>query len=1012
MLCKLCAVSILCTQAALSADPSGLVPSDLRCEHLESPLAVESPAPRLSWKLASDRRGARQSAYRIIVASRLDALDRVSGDVGDADFRDSKALPDAADLWDSGKVESAETLLVPYAGKRLGSRQECWWRVRAWDEEGRPSGWSAPASWTMGLLEEGDWEARFISFRDESPLHADRGSLHLPPARYYRKEFRLGGGSGRASGVGSGGGAAGRPADRTVRRALLHASALGIFELHLNGRRVGDAWFEPGWSDYARRAYYRTHDVTGLLARGPNAIGAIVADGWYAGYLGYALLVGYGPNRAGRSIYGKTPAFLAQIEIEYEDGSREIVPTDASWKTTGEGPVREADFLMGEAYDARRELRGWSEAGFDDGGWESAVLAEANGSTRAVFHDQAGDREVELGFVRPGRLQAYPAPAIRVTGEIRPIRMTEPAQGTAIFDLGQNIAGVVRLRVRGTEGTTVRVRHGEMLHPDGRLMTENLRRARATDTYVLRGDPDGETWTPRFTYHGFQYVEVTGLPEPPDLSAVTGLVVHSDTPLASSFECSDDVANRIYQNVVWTQRANFVEVPTDCPQRDERFGWTGDAQIFVRAAAYNADVAAFFTKWMDDLEEAQRSFGAYPDYAPYPMTHGRPGKSFATGWMDAGIICPWTIWRVYGDTGILERHHDSFTRFMEFRQAISPGFLGVAIGNGWGDWLSLGETTPVEYIDACYHARTARLMSEISAALGKRVEAADYLRRLESIRKAFREAYVEPDGSLRVPTQTAYALALSNGLVPEALERAAADRLARMVEENGYRMATGFLGTQPLLPVLSAHGHHDLAVRLFQSRRFPSWGYEVVNGATTIWERWDSYTKDDAFGRHNAAMNSFSHYAFGAVCEWMFRSLVGIDAEEPGFRRILIRPGPPSPGSNPEVEPIRWVKARHESPRGTIRCDWRRTEDAFELEVRIPANTSATVEVPATGGVGERAVPEGAVPEDGHPVEEAVVTEGGRPLEGHPHVEVVGRRGGRIVLRIASGAYSFRSVAR
>lgn len=928
-----------------------LRPIELRCEHLQDPLGIDETAPRLTWKLESTLRGQRQSAYQVLVASSLSLLAR-----------------DRGDLWDSGKVRG-DTTTVAYAGKPLASRMRCYWKVRAWDRSGNAREWSRPASWTMGLLQPSDWRAEWISYRDQSPLHTNRQELHLPPPRFYRKAFH---------------------ASQPVRRATLYATALGLYEMHLNGKRVGDALFTPGWTDYRRRVYYQTYDVTPLVSRGENALGAIVADGWYSGYVGYGLLVGYGPGRVGRYFYGKTPALLAQLEIEYADGSREIVGTGPDWKVTDRHPIREADILMGERYDARLEIPDWSQARFDDSQWPSAVPAAANGSLRAKYYDAAGEREVELGFIRPERLEAYPGVPVRATQEIRPVRVTEPQPGVYIFDMGQNFSGVVRLHVSGPAGTEVRLRFGEMLHPDGRLMTENLRKARATDTYILRGDPLGETWTPRFTYHGFQYVEVTGYPAPPgqlpSLETITGIALHSDTPLTSTFECSDPMVNRLFQNVVWTQRANFFEVPTDCPQRDERLGWMGDAQIYVRAATYHADVSAFFNKWLREVEESQLPNGAYPDYAPYPMFHGKP-DGYGTAWTDAGIICPYTIYQVYGDTRHLSRHWNSMRRFMEFRKRRSPDLKGVKAGNEWGDWLSLGETTPIEYVDAAYFAHSADLMARMATALRKTDEAAEYRNLFERIRDRFQRDYLKADGTLSVDTQTACALALAFDLAPEAQRQKLADRLAEKIRANGNRMATGFLGTRPLLPVLSAHGHHDLAVLLFQSRQFPSWGYEVENGATSIWERWNSYTRESGFG--NAAMNSFSHYSFGAVSEWMFASLAGIDTDGPGYRKILLRPGPPRPGSNPYQTPVNWVRAGYRSPRGLIRMDWKREGARFELYTAVPANTTATLYLPARSA--------------------RSIREGNLPLEKARGVRFLRMEGDRAVLQLGSGRYQFVS---
>lgn len=945
---------------AARAVPPGV--THLRCEYLENPTAVDTRRPRLFWHLDSDERGQRQTAWRVLVAS-------------------SRALLDAerGDLWDSGRVDGDATSHIAYAGQTLESRQPCFWKVRVWDKDGKASRWSTAASWTMGLLEPGDWQAEWISFRDTAPLHARREELHLPPARHYRKEF-----------VATG---------RAVRRATLYATALGIYEAWLNGRRVADAFFTPGWTDYRRRVYYQAHDVTGLVEPGTNRLGAVVADGWYAGYLGYGLLVGYGPHQTGRNIYGKTPALLAQLEIEFEDGSRQVVGTDPTWQVSSDGPYREADFLMGESYDARREDPNWcrpaalalSAAGPSPAwSWEPAVRAADNGRVKAPFTDGAGTREQEFGFIRPAKLEAYPAPPVKFIQELPAKSVTRRPDGTHIFDLGQNFAGVVRLKVRGPAGAKIQLRHGEMLHPDGRLMTENLRKARATDTYVLRGDPAGEVYVPRFTFHGFQYVEVAGYPGEPGLDAVTGIVLHSDTPLTSGFACSDPLVNRLFENVVWTQRANFLELPTDCPQRDERLGWMGDAQIFARTATYNADVAAFLTKWLREVEEAQLPGGAYPDYCPWPFQHG---KAFATAWTDAGILVPWTMWQAYGDTRLLERLWPSMTRFMAWRQAGAKDDLGVQHpdGNTWGDWLNLNEPTPLEYVDTIYYALTAQRMAEMAAALGRTPEAGVYRALFGRIKAAFARKYVGPDGALTVETQTAYALALDAGLLPDELRLPAARRLARRIRDNDTRMATGFLGTKPLLPALSANGQHDLAARLLQSRRFPSWGYEVENGATTVWERWDSFTREHGFngvaGNQNASMNSFAHYAFGAVGEWMFRTLAGIDTDGPGFRRLLIRPSPPAPGSNPEHPAISWVRARYDSLHGLIRVHWRVLDGRFELDLTVPPNTAATVWLPASDTSGVR--------------------ESGRPLRSVKGVKLLGHAEGRARLEVTSGPWRF-----
>ncbi|MEQ8849635.1 glycoside hydrolase family 78 protein [Botrimarina sp.] len=958
LLLLLTCVLAACSAATPASSAEGLGVQRLRCEYLRDPLGIDETRPRLSWIVTSDKRNQRQTAYQIQVASGIEAL---------ADGR--------PDRWDSGRIESDRTTFVEYAGKPLASRDRCYWRVRCWDAQGVPSDWSEIALWTMGLLEGSDWSAEYVSFADDSPVHKDSESLYLPAARQYRKDFE---------------------AAKKVRRATVYATALGVYELHLNGQRIGDRYFAPGWTDYDRRAYYQTYDVTGLVQQGDNALGAWVADGWYSGYVGFGLLVGIGTESIGRYTYGKTPAVLAQLEIEYDDGSRDTISTDASWKVTGEGPIREADLLMGEAYDARRELDGWASPGYDDSRWDPAVLAKDQPRVTAQFVEyrdpeqpgqapQKHSRPIDLGFQRP-RLEAFPGEKVVVTQELPTQSVTRQGEGTYLFDLGQNFAGVIRLKVKGPVGQRVKIRYGEMLHPDGRLMTENLRTARATDFYTLRGDPDGETYQPRFTFHGFQYVELSNFPGEPTKETVTGLALHSDTPLVSELECSDPMVNRLIENIRWTQRANFLDLPTDCPQRDERLGWTGDAQAYVAAAAYNADIGAFYTKWLRELMESQRPGGQFPGYAPYPFQHE---WSFGTAWADAGVICPWTIWQAYGDTRVIDHCWPGMVRFMEFHQRTTKDGLGIAHGNSWGDWLAQEDQPPLEYIDTVYKAISAQKMIEMAEATGRDAAADRYRAYLDRLKRAFADKYFDDDGALKLTMQTAYALALQADLVPDELrERAGADLAAR-IKANGARMATGFLGTRPLLPTLTATGQNDLAVFLLQSHEFPSWGYEIDQGATTIWERWDSYTRDDGFGRHNAAMNSFAHYAFGAVAEWVFADLAGIRADGVGYGRVTIRPMPPTPGSNGDHEPIDWVRARYESIRGPIRSEWRVDGDRFELTAEVPANTTATVHVPADSAES--------------------VTLDGAPLGETPGAELTGYEAGRAVVRVGSGVWSFAS---
>jgi alpha-L-rhamnosidase len=907
--------------AAVTGPEQGLAAKRLRCEWLVDPVGVVTIAPRFSWEVDSQERSQRQTGYRVLVASDPALLE-----------------PGRADLWDSGDVTSSDTLGIAYAGTPLSSGQQAFWRVQATDRDGEATPWSDVASFTMGLLTADDWSGEWIIAAGEPPLHTNRSTLHLPPARHFRKPFATA---------------------KQVTRAVLHGTALGIVDFSIDGARVSDDLFAPGWADYHRRVPARSYDVTSLLAdEGQHCLGAVLADGWYAGYLGYGLLVGYGPHHTGRAIYGAVPALKCVLDIDYSDGTRERIVSDTSWLATREGPIREADFLMGQRHDARLEMPGWNTAAYEPADhWLPALPAASTGRITAPFFEAGVEREAELGFSEPEQIDGYAAEPIRITELLPAVSVTEQAPGVFLFDLGQNIAGVARLAVEAPAGTEIQLRFGEMLHPDGRLMTENLRRARAVDTYICAGN-GLETWTPRLTYHGFQYVEVSGLPAgtTPAPEMITGCVLHNATPLVGSFACSDPLLTRFWKNTQWTQRANFIEVPTDCPQRDERLGWMGDAQIYARTASFNADVAAFFTKWIEDVREAQVASGpeagAYPDYAPYPYAHGKPGAVFGTAWTDAGVICPWTMWQVYGDTRLIEEHWPSMEAFMAWRLRRDPKLAGIETGNTWGDWLNVNETTPIPYVDLCFHAWSCQLMAEMAEALGHDEATERYRQRHADIAASFRRQHVREDGSLAIETQSACVLALQTGLVAGEAAGPVVEQLVQRILANDVRMATGFLGTKSILPVLSAYGHHDLACRLFQSRDFPSWGYEVEQGANTVWERWDSFTKEHGFdgftGSNNAAMNSFSHYAFGAVMEWGYRTLAGIDCLEPGYRRIRIRPMIPSASSNPDRDPVSWVRADYDSPRGLIASHWRREGEQLVMDVIVPANTTAEVHVPAT----------------------------------------------------------------
>jgi alpha-L-rhamnosidase len=893
----------------------------LRCEYRVDPHGIDETAPRLSWALESEGRSQTQSAYRVLVAA------------NEEDLEAEENL-----LWDSGRVESSRSVGIEYGGEALRSGSSCLWKVRVWDEVGNPSPYGGPAVFEMGLLERSDWEGGWISLGEGPPQDVDppTGDEYddagpgLDPSPYLRKEFRL---------------------EKPVRRARLYTTACGVYEPYVNGRRVGEDVLAPGWTNYRERVQYQTYDVTGLLAEGWNVLGAVLGDGWYAGF------VGFDPKHRGAH-YGSHPHLLAQLEVEHGDGTTQTLVSDGSWKSST-GPILYSDLLVGESYDARQEIPGWAEPGFDDSGWYGVGV------------EDLGD----------ALLVAQPDEGVKVSGEVEPKAVTEPKSGVYVFDMGQNMVGWVRLKVRGEAGTEVTLRHAEALNPDGTIYTTNLRFARATDRYVLKGGGE-EVYEPRFTFHGFRYVEVTGYPGEPPLEAITGRVVHSATPPTGSFECSSPTVNQLQSNIVWGQRGNFLSIPTDCPQRDERLGWMGDAQIFVRTAAFNMDVAAFFEKWMIDVEDAQSPEGAFPDVAPL---FGERSEAFlkkgSPAWGDAGVIVPWTIYKTYDDTRIIERHYDAMTRWMEYLREANPDLLRKnRMGNNYGDWLSpKGDYTPKDLLATAYWAYDAKMMAEMAEALGREEDSQLYEDLFKSIKHAFNEAYVAPDGRIKGDTQTSYVLALHMDLLPEELRPAAADHLVRAIEREDWHLSTGFVGVGYLCPVLTETGHSDVAYRLLNNETYPSWGYTIRNGATTIWERWDGWTEENGFQSPN--MNSFNHYSLGSVGEWLYRYVAGIDLDPQtaGYGRIIIRP---HPGGG-----LTHARGEYDSVHGKIVSAWNIEGDRFKLEVTIPPNTTATVHVPVMG--------------------DAEISESGKPIEHVEGVKISSMDEGEVVLAVGSGDYEF-----
>jgi len=911
-------VSILLPLGALAAlsrppqPPLGV--TGLRVEYLTDPhpLGIDAAPPRLSWRITSTERNTVQAAYQLQVARSA------------TDLAQRENL-----LWDSGRIASDASVFVDYAGPPLESRTSYFWRVRVWDASGRASAWSATGAWETGLLQPADWTAAWIG---TAPPPGTADSLPSP-SPLLRRAFRVSG---------------------TVRSARLYATSLGLYEVYLNGQRVGDLLFTPGWTSYHRRLQYQTYDVTSLLRPGDNAVGAMLGDGWYRGHLGF-----FGR----RNLYGRRLALRLQLEIRYRDGRTERIVSDPQWKTIP-GPVLASDIYGGETYDARQEHPGWAAAPYDDHDW--AAVAPLDPPAAALV--------------------APESPPVRRVRALRPVAIRRAPSGETVFDLGQNFTGWARLAVRGPAGTVVTLRYAEVLDRDGNLYTANLRRARQTDRYTLKGEGE-ERYEPHFTFHGFRYVGATGLPAPADTGTVTGIAVSSDLAPTGSLETSDSLLNRLQQNIVWGQRSNFLDVPTDCPQRDERLGWTGDAQVFARTAAFNMDVAGFFSKWLADLAADQDPSGSLPWVIPNPLGGDSTRFAGTAGWGDATVIVPWTVYLAYGDRRLLERQYPSMRAWVEYERRRAGADLIWRPGWQFGDWLAFhsddpsypGATTGTDLIATAFLAHSADLLARAAAALARDADAARYTELFRAVRAAFDREFVSAAGRVGENTQTAYALALAFDLLPDSLVPEAAERLAADIRARDVHLTTGFLGTPHLLPVLSATGHTGLAYELLTQRSYPSWLYPISRGATTMWERWDGIRPDSSF--EDPGMNSFNHYAFGAVGDWMYRIIGGIDGDSraPGYRHSRIAP---QPGAG-----LARARASLETFYGTLTSAWQRDGQRFVLDVTVPPNTSAEVTLSET--------------------QVQRVGEGGRALNGDPGVRDVRQIGRDVVVTVGSGNYEF-----
>lgn len=815
-------------------------------EGFTNPLGYHDASPGFSWKLPEDVK--HQTAYRI----------EVSGE---------------SVVWESGWVESDQSVLVPYGGEYLQSRQQIEWRVQFRDESEVTSDWSEPGTVELGLLTKNDWSAKWVRPATDAPDNIEKVSL-------LQREFDL---------------------DSPVRKARLYVTARGLFEVSLNGEKVGNDYFANGFTSYSNRLDSLTYDVTDQLQRGENSLDALLGYGWYAGRFGWS---------GQRQNYGDYPELLLQLEIVYEDGRKERIVSDENWRASMDGPILSSSIYDGEHVDARRE---W-------GNWQSVLAGPGLGSARIVPKPFAPVRETEFLSVK---------------------EIIEQEDGRYIFDLGQNMVGWARLNIPVVEGQTIRLSFAEMLNPDGTMHTDNYRTAKSTDFYTAAETGTVE-WEPKFTFHGFRYVELSGLPEgvTPQKDWLTGVVLHSDLARTGSFETSHAKLNQLQSNIIWGQRGNFLDIPTDCPQRDERAGWTGDAQVFVGTSMFNYDSHAFWKSWLASMRDDQMENGNIPDIIPDIL-----GKGGSPGWVDAATFIPWEIYLRTGDTEVLTENYEMMESLLGwYRSQMVDGLMPDI--QGYGDWLQpyssndrFGDT-PHSILGLAFYGRSSQVMADVAAVLGNEQDARKYLAEAESVAESFADYYFDVEGRLQnVPeTQTSYLLAIEFDLIPESMKELATQNLVRLIDEADGHLRTGFLGTPYIVSVLEEMGREDLAFSILFKESYPSWFYSINQGATTMWERWDSYSLENGFS--GAGMNSLNHYAYGAIGQWMYERIAGLapDPENPGYKHFFVRPLVPAQ--------LEWAQAELETAYGKAFSGWKKENGKIILEVTVPPNTTATIEFP------------------------------------------------------------------
>ncbi|MDT0677181.1 glycoside hydrolase family 78 protein [Autumnicola musiva] len=888
--------------------------SDLQTEMMVHPEGIDVLNPALSWKLSGTERGLKQTGYQILVASSVEKLSA-----------------DEADLWDSGKVNSSKSVSVKYKGQRLESRENAYWKVKVWTTNGKSS-WSEPAYWSMGQLHYNDWSGRWIGMDRAFPWDREEKFSRLS-ARYFRKEYDL---------------------KKNIISAKAYIIGLGLYEFYINGNKIGDQVLAPAPTDYSKNVKYNTFDVTDELRQGENAVATILGNGRY-----YTMRQSYKPYKIKTFGY---PKMLLNIFVEYDDGTTETLRTDNSWKMTADGPIRTNNEYDGEEYDARKEMPGWKKYGYDDSKWLNAeYVQEAEGLFEAQMNEH-----------------------MKIVETIKPVSINEIKPDTYILDMGQNMVGWIRMKVKGNKGDQVTLRFSEVLEKSGGLAMENLRDAKVTDIYTLKGAEE-EIWEPSFVYHGFRYVEITGYPDKPEIEDFQGRVVNDALERTGSFETSNPVINQVYKNAFWGIRGNYKGMPVDCPQRNERQPWLGDRSTSAYGESFIFDNEKLYSKWLNDIQYSQKADGSIPDVAPAYWRYYSDNMT----WPGTYLMIADMIYRQFGNVKPIEKHYPSMKKWLAYMEQLYMNENYILTKDSYGDWVAPPQTIeegrgmtanvkhPSELISTAYHYYYLQLMKKFAGITGNDADIKEYEQLASKVKEGFNNKFYNvKEDSYGKNTLTDNLLPLYFKMIPEGNKEAVFKTITNIIEKrNDGHLSTGLIGTQWLMRSLTENGRADLAYQIATNTTYPSWGYMVENGATTIWELWNGNTAAPS-------MNSYNHVMLlGDLIIWYYENLAGIKSAQPGFRKIEMNPV--------FIDGLDHVGATYESVYGTINSTWEKNNKIFSWNISVPGNTTALVYIPAASKQG--------------------VKEGGESIFSVKGIKFMRMESGRAIFEVGSGKYSFTS---